>query len=569
MSENQSKTEERKLAESLAHEACLNFLLAQKTLRRLDDMVGRDESTLIASSIIVTPEVLAAAVKEADERRDLSVVYPFRNRSAQQAIAETPQPAVCDQNAFDPKNLGAGISWPLPLPAKLSDLANNESLIDGTLIEHVEHSEYTAEHGRANILSIGWNKEKGENWFEIATDSDKAFNGIHTKEAGDPDLTIMPDGAIQYKSPFGPCYTLLPKDYREGTTDDLMLSRAATNRPPFAHKADSISIADLLKANSAQLVAVDSDWRTEERDGRQLTRCFAQNEKGAACMSVVKHTGTPHIFCQRWPHEGYCVAACLLPGDISRRGIACNAPVGEYAKATNPENAQPAPSREPLAILGELRLKCGAVVEREQIVLIDELHAALDREAAKVASQKLKDQGIKDGLLLVKELLPAQSGGLPEAPPTSPQALADFIEKERLKPTAPQFITAYGDGTRDRLDSPVKSLLDLCREFDAIDLSECNRRLEAGEKFDAACDGAMEKRVALGEQIKERLGEIWPEFEGEYDKLLALVKEHKHPLEAVLGAMIMGECEDILYGPVSPQVVRLWRGAARLRVLLS
>jgi hypothetical protein len=58
-----------------------------------------------------------------------------------------------------------------------------------------------------------------------------------------------------------------------------------------------------------------------------------------------------------------------------------------------------------------------------------------------------------------------------------------------------------------------KSLLDLCRAFDAIDLSECNRRLEAGEKFDAACEATIEKRWALGQQIKERLGDEAGDFE--------------------------------------------------------
>lgn len=69
-------------------------------------------------------------------------------------------------------------------------------------------------------------------------------------------------------------------------------------------------------------------------------------------------------------------------------------------------------------------------------------------------------------------------------------------------------------------------LLDLCCEFDAIDLSECNRRLEAGEKFDEACDAVMEKRTALGEQIKERLGELFSEFEALHD---ALNKERGGP----------------------------------------
>lgn len=412
-----------------------------------------------------------------DRQSHLSAVHKdlFVNRLTQRptdeelAIARQPQPSADSSQTIAPVPLqsepvsnhswwtefGGGVSWPLPLPAKLSDLAGCEFLSGGTLIEHVEHSEYTAEHGRAKILSIGWNREKGENWFEIATDSDKAWNGVNVKEAGDPDLTIMPDGAIRYQSPFGPCYTLLPKGH--------------------------VDSAKAPSTNSAQpAVAVESDWRTEEHEGRMHTRCWARNDKGASCISMVKHTGTPHIFCQRWPHEGYCMAACLLPEDASRRGVACHAPAGEYVKATKTGADKPV-HMEPLAILSKLRLKCGAVVEREQIVLIDELHAALDRESTRAEMQKLKDQGILEGYQLIRKLI-------------DPIMMASSTATE-----------------------PAKSLLDICREFDAIDLSECNRRLEAGEKFDAACDEAMEKRQALGEHIKERLGEQFEKFERLYD----------------------------------------------------
>lgn len=78
-----------------------------------------------------------------------------------------------------------------------------------------------------------------------------------------------------------------------------------------------------------------------------------------------------------------------------------------------------------------------------------------------------------------------------------------------------------------------KSLLDICREFDAIDLSECNRRLEAGDPFDAACDATMEKRVALGEQIKERLGAEWVTFEA-----YAATTSPKDSAEAALWLLI-------------------------------
>ncbi len=101
-------------------------------------------------------------------------------------------------------------------------------------------------------------------------------------------------------------------------------------------------------------------------------------------------------------------------------------------------------------------------------------------------------------------------------------------------------VNAYTDGglgLRRLPESPSQTdichekqtLIELCREFDAIDLSECNRRLEAGEKFDAACDKAMEKRIALADQLKTRLGDDWVTFEA-----YAEVSDPKDSAEAAL-----------------------------------
>lgn len=92
----------------------------------------------------------------------------------------------------------------------------------------------------------------------------------------------------------------------------------------------------------------------------------------------------------------------------------------------------------------------------------------------------------------------------------------------------PSLIQKDKDAMRE-LFPGKQTLIELCREFDAIDLSECNRRLEAGEKFNAACDKAMEKRIALADQLKTRLGDDWVTFEA-----YAEVSDPKDSAEAAL-----------------------------------
>lgn len=223
-------------------------------------------------------------------------------------------------------------------------------------------------------------------------------------------------------------------------------------------------------------------------------------------------------------------------------------------------------ARAPLVILDDLRQRIGdgrvkaraidrhvcAFVENEQIGFIEELQAALDRESVKAARQKLKEASIREGLSFIQALLPQCADAEPRA-----DTNAVLKPQHEAMPAAPLELQTK------------KSLLELCREFDAIDLSECNRRLEAGEKFDAACEEAMEKRVALGEQIKSRLAGLWGDFERNYEQLLSLSGTHRHPAEAVLEAMILGECEDMLHGKISPATSRTWRVADRLRILVS
>lgn len=209
------------------------------------------------------------------------------------------------------------------------------------------------------------------------------------------------------------------------------------------------------------------------------------------------------------------------------------------------ESAAKSKNKDLLAILGDLRLMVVGVADvseseiktsdaprahiitssmvREQLHLIDELHAALDRESIKAQLQSLKDQGIQEGLKLAKQLAKASFG--------------------------PQL---------------KESLLDICREFDGIDLSECNRRLEAGEPFDAACDEAMEKRQALGEKIKERLGADWVTFEA-----YAEIATPRDSAEAALWNLAGDVCA-ALAGFIADEVDDLARrNLTRLGVLLS
>lgn len=399
-------------------------------------------------------------------------------------LGKLPNPPVLP---FDAKNLGAGVSWPtLPveqnghdvrlayyisddgfwlkctcgwqenlgfettpvvalqrmaahvctpcerptLPAKLSDLAGNESFIGGTLIEHVEHSEYTAEHGRAKILSIGWNKARGEDWFEIATDSDRAWNGVNVKLAGNPDLIVMPDGAIRYQCPFGACYTILPKGY----SGAFKPTGGPINWPTLQESSE------LPPEFKSDMVA-------------QLNQPLEQFHDSLES-------------CTRFLADKYKLDAAVIEKCIA--DLAAGFVVGRSFKkiGLRPDDLMTTLARH---LLGE----------REQIQLMDELRASLNRESIKAQLQSLKDQGIQEGLKLAKQLAKASFG--------------------------PQL---------------KESLLDICREFDAIDLSECNRRLEAGEPFDAACDEAMEKRQSLGEQIKERLGAEWGDFERRHEDFL-------------------------------------------------
>ena len=91
-----------------------------------------------------------------------------------------------------------------------------------------------------------------------------------------------------------------------------------------------------------------------------------------------------------------------------------------------------------------------------------------------------------------------------------------------------------------------KTLLQICREFDAIDISECNRRLECGEKFDDVCNEAMDKRQTLAEEIQKRLGDLWAEFEKEHDKFTTDCPNCKQPASSVLVEMIFQESHELM-----------------------
>lgn len=52
--------------------------------------------------------------------------------------------------------------------------------------------------------------------------------------------------------------------------------------------------------------AVESDWPADGKGG-----CQGRSATGVKCGIQVKHTGTPHRFCRRQPHDGYCVEACF------------------------------------------------------------------------------------------------------------------------------------------------------------------------------------------------------------------------------------------------------------------
>ncbi len=201
--------------------------------------------------------------------------------------------------------------------------------------------------------------------------------------------------------------------------------------------------------------------------------------------------------------------------------------------------------RDCLVILAELRSRIGeypAQVEREYIALIDELRASLDRDSVNAARRKLRDASIQEALVFIQTLLPRCAKDAP-----SKDAEASPKAQHAAMPAAPLELQTK------------KSLLDLCREFDAIDLSECNRRLEAGEKFDAACDKAMEKRIALADQLKIRLGDDWVTFEA-----YAEVSDPKDSAEAALwelataiASRLSGHVADQDIELVKPQLSRL------------
>lgn len=123
---------------------------------------------------------------------------------------------------------------------------------------------------------------------------------------------------------------------------------------------------------------------------------------------------------------------------------------------------------------------------------------------------------------------------------------------------------------------PTRTLLDICREFDAIDLSECNRRLEAGEPFDAACDEAMEKRQALGDQIKERLGAEWGDFERRHEDFLREFPDQESRSACAVVALMIDAAAYSLHSSVVEPVnltddawALMRRYAQRIEVLLS
>ncbi len=66
------------------------------------------------------------------------------------------------------------------------------------------------------------------------------------------------------------------------------------------------SFQDFVTFGNSDVIATEDDWR--EVDGE--FHCQAESTDGARCGIMVKHTGTPHRFCRRWPHEGYCNMGC-------------------------------------------------------------------------------------------------------------------------------------------------------------------------------------------------------------------------------------------------------------------
>lgn len=75
----------------------------------------------------------------------------------------------------------------------------------------------------------------------------------------------------------------------------------------FSTDRAKVSLVSLSLGNSAR-VAVDADWREENG----VLRCQARGGSSDwMCGIMVKHTGTPHRFCMRAPHEGYCDARCF------------------------------------------------------------------------------------------------------------------------------------------------------------------------------------------------------------------------------------------------------------------
>jgi hypothetical protein len=102
-----------------------------------------------------------------------------------------------------------------------------------------------------------------------------------------------------------------------------------------------------------------------------------------------------------------------------------------------------------------------------------------------------------------------------------------------------------------------KTLLDLCREFDAVPHAEMDRRIAASEELDDACRAAFDERMRLGDEIEKRLGSHKEEFE----KLYASWNSH-HPGSAArlaLVSMVQFACDylKLALRSFTPDVVRL------------
>jgi len=110
---------------------------------------------------------------------------------------------------------------------KLSEL-HGKGLEGGTLVEYERGYGFSREWGRATIVRVGVHADQAD-FFEIETDSDRAFMGLSLTYYGDID--IHEDAGIYFwASPQGWCYAVAPagKDIPEPPGVKRMHDRAMT-----------------------------------------------------------------------------------------------------------------------------------------------------------------------------------------------------------------------------------------------------------------------------------------------------------------------------------------------------